>query len=155
MPTARMTSAMTYPMTKQPGIVSTHAVTMRPAMPQRTAERRRVAPTPRIAPEIACVVEIGMPRRVAISMTVPAVVSAAKPCTGVSFVMRTPIVLTVALSCTLLFSTTTIEHATNQERHAALTGQLAITTSGPGLPLVATRNASFTTRGNSRTSFTK
>jgi putative ABC transport system permease protein len=46
----------------------------------------------------------------------------------------TPLVLTVALSCTLLFSTTTIEHATSQERHAALTGQLAITTTGPGLP---------------------
>jgi putative ABC transport system permease protein len=44
------------------------------------------------------------------------------------------LVLTVALSCTLLFSTTTIEHATSQERHAALTGQLAITSTGPGLP---------------------
>jgi putative ABC transport system permease protein len=46
----------------------------------------------------------------------------------------TPLVLTVALSCTLLFSTTTIEHATSQERHAALTGQLAITSAGSGLP---------------------
>src|SRR5437773_1000491 len=52
-------------------------------------------PTPRIAPEMACVVEIGMPKRVAISITVPAVVSAAKPCTGVSLVMRTPIVLMI------------------------------------------------------------
>jgi hypothetical protein len=59
--------------------VSTQAETIRPAMPQRTAESRRVEPTPRIAPEIACVVEIGIPKRVAISMTVPAVVSAAKP----------------------------------------------------------------------------
>jgi putative ABC transport system permease protein len=49
----------------------------------------------------------------------------------------TPLVLTVALSCTLLFSTTTIEHATSQERRAALTGQLAITSSGPGLPAAA------------------
>src|SRR5690348_11356354 len=31
----------------------------------------------------------------------------------------TPLVLTVALSCTLLFSTTTIEHATNQQRDEA------------------------------------
>ncbi len=46
----------------------------------------------------------------------------------------TPLVLTVALSCTLLFSTTTIEHATSQERHAGLTGQLAVTSAGPGLP---------------------
>jgi len=49
----------------------------------------------------------------------------------------TPLVLTVALSCTLLFSTTTIEHATSQERHAALTGQLAVTSAGPGLPAAA------------------
>jgi putative ABC transport system permease protein len=49
----------------------------------------------------------------------------------------TPLVLTVALSCTLLFSTTTIEHATSQERHAALTGQLALTSAGPGLPAAA------------------
>ena len=65
---------------------------MRLAMPQRTAERRRVDPTPRMAPEIACVVEIGMPNRVAISMTVAAAVSAAKPFTGFSAVMRMPIV---------------------------------------------------------------
>jgi putative ABC transport system permease protein len=49
----------------------------------------------------------------------------------------TPLVLTVALSCTLLFSTTTIEHATSQERRAALTGQLAVTSAGPGLPAAA------------------
>jgi putative ABC transport system permease protein len=49
----------------------------------------------------------------------------------------TPLVLTVALSCTLYFSTTTIEHAIRQQRHAALTGQLAITTPGPGLPAAA------------------
>ncbi len=45
--------------------------------------------------------------------------------------------LTVALSCTLLFSTTTIDHAIHQQRHAALTGQLAITSGGPGLPAAA------------------
>jgi putative ABC transport system permease protein len=49
----------------------------------------------------------------------------------------TPLVLTVALSCTLLFGTTTIEHATTQERHAALTGELAITSTAPGLPQAA------------------
>jgi putative ABC transport system permease protein len=43
----------------------------------------------------------------------------------------TPLVLTVAMSCTLLFSTTTIEHAITQQRHAGLTGQLALTTTGP------------------------
>jgi putative ABC transport system permease protein len=50
-------------------------------------------------------------------------------------------VLTVALSCTLYFSTTTIEHAITQQRHAALTGQLAITDAGPGLPPAALRDA--------------
>ena len=49
----------------------------------------------------------------------------------------TPLVLTVAMSCTLLFSTTTIDHAVTQQRHAALTGELAITSTGPGLPPAA------------------
>src|SRR5438477_12829724 len=84
----RRTVAVTYPRTKHPGIVRIHAVTMRPAMPQRTAERRRVAPTPRIAPETACVVATGMPSRVAISMTVAALVSAAEALTGFKAVMR-------------------------------------------------------------------
>ena len=46
----------------------------------------------------------------------------------------TPLVLSVAMSCTLLFSSTTIDHAVSQERHAGLTGELAITSGGPGLP---------------------
>jgi putative ABC transport system permease protein len=49
----------------------------------------------------------------------------------------TPLVLTVGLSCTLLFSTTTIDHATTQQERAGLTGQLAITSAGPGLPAAA------------------
>jgi putative ABC transport system permease protein len=56
----------------------------------------------------------------------------------------TPLALTVALSCTLYFSTTTIEHAIRQQRHAALTGQLAITTAGPGLPAAALADARAT-----------
>jgi putative ABC transport system permease protein len=46
----------------------------------------------------------------------------------------TPLMLTVGLSCTLLFSSTTIDHAVTQERHAGVTGELAITSTGPGLP---------------------
>jgi putative ABC transport system permease protein len=46
----------------------------------------------------------------------------------------TPLVLTVAMSCTLLFSTTTQDHAVSQQRHAGLAGELAITSTGPGLP---------------------
>ena len=57
----------------------------------------------------------------------------------------TPLVLTVAMSCTLLFSTTTIEHAITQQRHAGLTGQLALTSTGPGLPTAALSDARATT----------
>jgi putative ABC transport system permease protein len=49
----------------------------------------------------------------------------------------TSLVLTVAMSCTLLFSTTTIDHVTAQQRHAGLTGPLAVTGAGPGLPAAA------------------
>jgi putative ABC transport system permease protein len=56
----------------------------------------------------------------------------------------TPLVLTVALSCTFLFSTTTIDHATTQQLDAALKGQLAITSAGPGLPAEALRDARST-----------
>ena len=38
------------------------------------------------------------------------------------------------MSCTLLFSTTTQDHAVTQQRQAALSGELAITSTGPGLP---------------------
>ena len=46
----------------------------------------------------------------------------------------TPLVLTVALSCTLLFSSTTIDHAVTQERHAGLAGDLAVTGAGGVAP---------------------
>jgi putative ABC transport system permease protein len=46
----------------------------------------------------------------------------------------TPLVLSVAMSCTLLFSSTTIDHAVSAERHAGLSGELALTSGGPGLP---------------------
>ena len=49
----------------------------------------------------------------------------------------TPLMLTVGLSCTLLFSSTTIDHAVTKERHAGVTGELAVTSSGPGLPAAA------------------
>jgi putative ABC transport system permease protein len=46
----------------------------------------------------------------------------------------TPLVLSVAMSCTLLFSSTTIDHAVSRERHAGLSGELAVTSGGAGLP---------------------
>ena len=56
----------------------------------------------------------------------------------------TPLVLTIALSCTFLFSTTTIDHATTQQLRAGLTGQFAITSAGPGLPAAALADARAT-----------
>ena len=58
----------------------------------------------------------------------------------------TPLVLTVAMSCTLLFSTTTQDHAVSQQRQAALSGELAITSTGSGLA-PATLDAVRATRG--------
>jgi putative ABC transport system permease protein len=49
----------------------------------------------------------------------------------------TPLMLTVGLSCTLLFSSTTIDHAVTQQRHAGLEAELAVTSTGPGLPVAA------------------
>jgi putative ABC transport system permease protein len=49
----------------------------------------------------------------------------------------TPLVLTVAMSATLLFSATTIDRAVSQERRAGLAGELAVTSAGPGLPTSA------------------
>jgi putative ABC transport system permease protein len=46
----------------------------------------------------------------------------------------TPLVLTVAMSCTLLFSSATIDRAVTQERHAGLAGELAITGAGGVAP---------------------
>src|SRR5438552_14672450 len=45
------------------GMVSSHAQTIRPATPQRTADNRCAAPTPDIAPVMVCVVLTGMPKR--------------------------------------------------------------------------------------------
>ena len=53
----------------------------------------------------------------------------------------TPLVLTVALSCTLLFSTTTQDHAVKQERKAGLTSDLALASAGPGLPAATLADA--------------
>jgi putative ABC transport system permease protein len=56
----------------------------------------------------------------------------------------TPLVLSVALSGTLFFGSTTIEHATSQQQRTALTGQLAITSNGPGLAAAALTDARAT-----------
>src|SRR3954470_8598059 len=53
----------------------------------------------------------------------------------------TPLVLTVAMSCTLLFSSTTIDHAVTEQRRAGVTSDLAVTSAGPGLPAAALADA--------------
>jgi putative ABC transport system permease protein len=56
----------------------------------------------------------------------------------------TPLMLTVAMSCTLLFSTTTQDHAVSQERQAGVASDVAITSNGPGLPPAALAQARAT-----------
>src|SRR6476661_3943280 len=74
-----------------PGKVRTHAATMLPATPQRTADRRLVAPTPMIEEVIVWVVEIGaLKPRPATNSTAEADASAAKPCGGSRWMMRRP-----------------------------------------------------------------
>src|SRR3954447_13806133 len=46
----------------------------------------------------------------------------------------TPIVLTVAMSCTLLFSTTTLDHVVTQQRDKGITADLVVSSAGAGLP---------------------
>ena len=77
------------------GMVKTHAMTMLPASPQRTAEALRTEPTPKIAPVMVCVVETGTPRAVAMNSVAAPPVSAQNPPTGLSLVMRWPMVLTM------------------------------------------------------------
>lgn len=78
------------PRPPQIGKVITHAATMLPATPHRTAERRRVAPTPIMDELIQWVVLTGIPRVEAASMTEAAENSAAKPFTGLRVVTRIP-----------------------------------------------------------------
>jgi putative ABC transport system permease protein len=56
----------------------------------------------------------------------------------------TPLVLTVAMSCTLLFSSTTQDHAVTQQRQAGLTGELAITGTDSGVPAATLHDARAT-----------
>jgi putative ABC transport system permease protein len=56
----------------------------------------------------------------------------------------TPLMLTVAMSCTLLFSSTTTDHAVTQQRRAGLAGDLAVTSRGAGLPPATLADVSAT-----------
>ena len=54
------------------------------ATPQRTAETHRAAPTPMIAPVIVCVVETGIPRKVARNSVIAPTVSRQTPIPAMS-----------------------------------------------------------------------
>jgi putative ABC transport system permease protein len=49
----------------------------------------------------------------------------------------TPLVLTVAMSCTLLFSTTTIDHVVSQQREDGISADLVVSSAAAGLPSTA------------------
>src|SRR3954468_13291216 len=49
----------------------------------------------------------------------------------------TPLILTVAMSCTLLFSTTTLDHVVTHQRHDGLSADLVVSSAGAGLPPAA------------------
>src|SRR6185312_16017278 len=83
---------VTAEMNADAGMVRIHAQTMRPATPQRTADSRLIEPTPMMAPVIVCVVLTGTPRWVAVKSEIAPAVSAANPPTGVSLVIRDPMV---------------------------------------------------------------
>src|SRR4051812_43932620 len=53
----------------------------------------------------------------------------------------TPLVLTVAISCTLLFSGTTREHATAQQGHERVTAGVVLYSDGVGIPRSAVAEA--------------
>src|SRR3954470_21126472 len=73
------------------GRVTTHARTILPATPQRTADSRRVAPTPMIDVVVMWVVDTGTANTVAVAIMTPeATVWAAKPPVGVSWMTRRP-----------------------------------------------------------------
>jgi hypothetical protein len=56
-------------------------------------------------------------------------------------VHQNALMITVALTCTLLFSSTTIDHSVVQQRAAGLSRDLAITSTGLGLPAATLADA--------------
>src|SRR3954469_6816126 len=80
------------PTAAEHGSVSSHAVTMFPATPQRTAESRFAAPAPMIPPDITCVVESGKPTCEAERITAAPTLWAAKPWAGSILMIRVPMV---------------------------------------------------------------
>ena len=77
------------------GIVRIQAQSRLMVTPQRTAESLFVAPTPMIDPAMVWVVLTGMPSFSLIKSVIAPAVSALTPSSGVTLVMRVPIVFTI------------------------------------------------------------
>src|SRR3954471_19269037 len=77
------------------GIVSIQAHNSVTVTPQRTADNLFVAPTPIIEPVIVWVVLTGILKCSVRNKVIAPAVSAATPSSGVTFVMRVPIVFTI------------------------------------------------------------
>src|SRR4051795_11024671 len=91
-PNSRVTPYVSAPMHAAAGRVSTHATTMLPATPQRTADSRLAAPEPITAPEMVWVVESGKPTCEAARITAAPAPWAAKPWAESILWIRLPIV---------------------------------------------------------------
>ena len=77
------------------GIVSIHAHNRLTVTPHLTADNLFVAPTPIIDPVMVCVVLTGTLKCSVINNVIAPAVSAATPSSGVTFVIRVPIVFTI------------------------------------------------------------
>src|SRR4051794_15624401 len=66
----------------------------------------------------------------------------------------TPLVLTVAMSCTLLFSTTTIDHVVQQQRNDGLSADVVVSSAGAGLAPAALAEVKATPGVESATAVT-
>ena len=77
------------------GMVSTHATARLMEMSQRTRLTLWAAPEPAMGPAMVCVVDTGIPPRVASHRLIAPPIEAHEPLTELSLVMRVPIVLTM------------------------------------------------------------
>lgn len=100
----------------QAGSVMTHARTMFPPTPHRTAENLLDAPTPMIVDEMIWVVERGSPILEATSITVAAEASAANPFIGLRLTRRTPRVFMILHPPIAVPSAMAVAHRTITQR---------------------------------------
>src|SRR3954469_10535013 len=108
---ARSPIMITHAIAALSGSVSTHAIRMLIATPQRTALMRLLAPAPMIAELMLWVVDTGMPRWLAERMTAVPLVWAAKPCNGEMRMIFEPMVLMMRLPPAMVPRAIALAHA--------------------------------------------